>query len=68
MPPVRAAVGKSIKNAAVNSADAGAAINFQAVPFTSDKPSAYNKNIHTTDEVVPESLGFNKMPYQGIIG
>ena len=47
MPPARAAVVKNIKNAAVNSL--GAAINFEAVPFTSDKPSAYNKIIHTTD-------------------
>ena len=47
MPPVRAAAGKNIKNAAVNSP--GAVIKYQAVPFTRDKPSAYNKNIHTTD-------------------
>jgi hypothetical protein len=47
MPPARAAAGKNIKNAAVNSL--GAAINFEAIPFTSDKPSAYNKIIHTTD-------------------
>ena len=47
MPPARAAAGKNIKNAAVNSL--GVAIKFEAVPFTSDKPSAYNKIVHTTD-------------------
>jgi hypothetical protein len=47
MPPVRAVAGKNIKNAAVNSI--GPSIKFQAVPFTSDKPSAYNKIVHTTD-------------------
>ncbi len=40
MPPARAAAGKNIKNVAVNSP--GAVIKFQAVPFTSDKSSAYN--------------------------
>jgi len=47
MPPVLAVAGKNIKNVAVNSHRA--VIKFEAVPFTSDKPSAYNKNIHTTD-------------------
>jgi hypothetical protein len=47
MPPARAAAGKNIKNAAVNSS--GVAIKFKAVPFTSNKPSAYNKIVHTTD-------------------
>ena len=57
MPPAPAAAAKNIRNAAVNRT--GAAIKFEAVPFTSDKPSAYNKTVHTTDEVVAESLGFN---------
>ena len=47
MPPVLAVAVKNIKNVAVNSHRA--VIKFEAVPFTSDKPSAYNKNIHTTD-------------------
>jgi hypothetical protein len=47
MLPARAAAGKNIKNAAVNSR--GVATKLEAVPFTSDKPSAYNKLIHTTD-------------------
>ena len=47
MLPALAAAGKNIRNAAVNSL--GVAIKFEAVPFTSDKPSAYNKSIHTTD-------------------
>ena len=57
MPPAPAAAAKNIRNAAVNRP--GAAIKFEAVPFTSDKPSAYNKIVHTTNEVVAESLGFN---------
>jgi hypothetical protein len=57
MPPAHAAAGKNIKNVAVNS-PGGVVIKFQALPFTSDKPSAYNKIIHTTHEVVPGSLGF----------
>ena len=47
MPPVLAVAGKNTRNAAVNSP--GAVIKFEAVPFTSDKPSAYNKIVHTTD-------------------
>ena len=57
MLPAPAAAAKNIRSAAVNSP--GAAIKFEAVPFTSDKPSAYNKIVHTTDEVVAESLDFN---------
>jgi len=47
MLPARAAAGKNIKNAAVNSP--GVAAKLEAVPFTSDKSSAYNNIIHTTD-------------------
>ena len=56
MPRVHAAAGKNIKNAAGNSCPS--AINFQAVPFTSNKPSAYYYFTPTADEVVPESPGF----------
>ena len=56
MPRVHAAAGKNIKNAAGNSRSS--AINFQAVPFTSNKPSAYYYFNPTADEVVTESLGF----------
>jgi hypothetical protein len=42
-----AAAGKNIKNVAGNSHRGG--IKFQAIPFTSDNPSAYNKIMHTTD-------------------
>jgi hypothetical protein len=58
MPHAPAAAGKNIRNAAVNSP--GAAIKFKAVPFTSNKPSAYNKFVHTSDEGILESLGLNK--------
>ena len=56
MPRVHAAAGKNIKNAAGNSRPS--AIKFQAVPFTSNKPSAYYYFTPTADEVVTESLGF----------
>jgi hypothetical protein len=38
-----AAAGKNIKNVAGNSHRGG--IKFQAIPFTSDNPSAYNEII-----------------------
>ncbi len=47
MPHALAAAAKNIKNAVENSRRAG--IKFQAIPFTSDNPSAYNKIIHKTD-------------------
>jgi hypothetical protein len=50
------AAAKNIRNVAGNSAPGRNKI--QELPFTSVKPSAYNKFTYTTDAVVSKSLGF----------